>query len=91
MFPTALIFWPHGKLLRKLNFVTDDLVAERFIRTLKENLLVEKISIPSRSCDPLDRVARHSTKLGSSPATVIVPQPKCGPIDIGLIRTPWSI
>ena len=35
MFPTALIFWPHGKLLKKLNFVTDDLVAERFIRTLR--------------------------------------------------------
>src|SRR4051794_3949763 len=32
-----------------------------------------------------------TTKLGSSPGTAIVPQPKCGPTNAGLIRMQWPI
>jgi hypothetical protein len=46
-------------------------VAERFIRALKENLLW----------------VRTFDTTGSSPGTAIVPQPRCEPINAGLIRT----
>ena len=44
-------------------------------------------STPSKSCGRLVDSPGTTTKLGSSPATVIAPRPKCGPINVGLIRT----
>jgi putative transposase len=66
-------------------------VAERFIRTLKENLLW------ARTFDTIDELraalvafARHYNETWS-PATVIVPQPRCEPLKASLIRTQWPI
>jgi transposase InsO family protein len=62
-------------------------VAERFIRTLKENLLW------ARTFDTIDELRAAlvefatTTKPGSSPATVIVPQPRYEPLKASLIRT----
>ena len=67
-------------------------VAERFIRTLKENLLW------ARTFDTIEELraalvefARHHTKPGSSPATGIVPKPRYEPLKASLIRTQWPI
>ena len=63
-------------------------VAERFIRTLKENLLWVRTFEPSKSCEPHSSSSPLATmKPGSSPGTAIVPQPRCEPINVGLIRT----
>ena len=35
--------------------------------------------------------AAATTKPGSSPDMAIVPQPKCEPTNVGLIRTQWTI
>jgi transposase InsO family protein len=51
--------------------------AERFIRTLKENLLWVTTSTPSKSCEPhSSSLPLATTKLGSSLGTAIVPQPR---------------
>ena len=67
-----------------------DRVAERFIRTLKENLLwartfdtIEELRAASRASSS----PGTTTKPGSSPATVIVPQPRYEPLKASLITT----
>ena len=64
-------------------------VAERFIRTLKENLLW------ARTFYTIDELRAAppgtTTKPGSSPATVIVPPPRYEPLKANLIRTQWPI
>ncbi len=45
-------------------------------------------STPSKSCEPRSSsLLLATTKPGSSPGTAIVHQPKCEPINAGLIRT----
>jgi transposase InsO family protein len=52
-------------------------VAERFIRTLKENLLWVRTFDTSKSCEPhSSRSPLATTTLGSSLGTAIVPQPR---------------
>ena len=67
-------------------------VAERFIRTLKENLLW------ASTFDTIDELraalvefARHYNETWLVPATVIVPQPRYEPLKASLIRTQWPI
>ena len=51
-------------------------VAERFIRTLKENLLWVRTSTPSKSCEPRSSsLPVATTKPGSSPARISYPSP----------------
>ena len=62
-------------------------VAERFIRTLKENLLwVRTFDTIEELRAALVEFARHYNKPGSSPGTAIAPQPRCEPINSRLIR-----
>ena len=66
--------------------------AERFIRTLKENLLwVRTFDTIEELRAALAESPGATTKPGSSPDMAIVPQPKCEPTNVGLIRTLWTI
>ena len=59
----------------------------RFIRTLKENLLWARPSNRSKSSEPRSSSSPGTTtKPGSSPATVIVPQPRYEPLNASLIE-----
>ena len=63
-------------------------VAERFIRTLKENLLWVRPSIPSKSYESRSsNLQLATTKPGSSPGMATVPQHRCEPSNASLIRT----
>ncbi|MBP2233332.1 transposase InsO family protein [Azospirillum agricola] len=65
-------------------------VAERFIRTLKENFCGSTPSIPSRTCAALwSSSPVTTTKPGSSPGMDIAPQPRCALTNSGLMRRPW--
>ena len=55
------------------------------IREGRANVLLA--STPSKSCEPHSSSSPlATTKPGSSPGTAIVPQPRCEPINVGLIR-----
>ena len=68
-------------------------VAERFIRTLKENLLWARTfdTIEELRAALVEFAQALQGRPGSSPATVIVPQPRYEPIKASLIRTQWPI
>jgi hypothetical protein len=59
---------------------------------LKENLLwVRTFDTIEELRAALVEFAGATTKPGSSPDMDIVPQPKCEPTNVGLIRTQWTI
>src|SRR5580704_1995220 len=63
-------------------------VAERFVRTLKENLLwVRTFDTVEELRAALVEFARRYNETWSSPEMAIVPQPKCEPTNVGLIMT----
>ena len=63
-------------------------VAERFIRTLKENLLWARTFDTSKvSSSRSSNSQLTTTKPGSSPAMATVPQPRYEPSNASLIRT----
>ena len=59
--------------------------AEHFIRT-KENAVGADFRHHRRAASRARQIATATTKPGSSPGTAIVPQSKCGPTNVGLIR-----
>ncbi|XHO96446.1 integrase core domain-containing protein [Azospirillum sp. A26] len=64
-------------------------VAERFIRTLKENFLwVHTFDTVEDLRRALVEFARHYNKPGSSPGMDTASQPRCAPTNSGLIRRP---
>jgi hypothetical protein len=59
----------------------------RVRRVMRENGLLAPHRVGRTEAKPHDRTIITTTKPGSSPGTAIVPQPKCEPINAGLIRT----
>ena len=77
----------YRKLWARLRFAGVRASPRRVRRVMRENGLLAPHRVGRTEAKPHDGTIITTTKPGSSPGTAIVPQPKCEPINAGLIRT----